>query len=112
LHIPVEPVGKSIFDGWLERMQAAPKLKSRNRVQELTDQYAPFVAWVNETFDKDRPLFYMKATMLYKAVGEGKFKELFEWVKKKNALHPKAVVKFFNPFINGTVVKTKPPWLK
>ncbi len=64
-------------------------------MQEITEPYLPYINWENETLVDDMRLFWSFANRVYKTRTEADYLKLLEWIKKKNTLYPRQVIKLF-----------------
>jgi hypothetical protein len=86
------PVSEDFWATYLDRVKNR-RLKSKTFVQEQVEPYLPYIVWDNATFDKDMALFWMAVSKHHRTNLSGSTVRLMEWVKKKNSLHPKQVIK-------------------
>lgn len=78
---------------YLEKLRQKPKSKARTHLQEIATPYLRYIIWTDTTFEKDMSLFWIKINQFYKRKGEYETKKILDWVKDKNSLHPKQVIK-------------------
>lgn len=65
-----------------------PKTKARTFVQEIAEQYEPFIVWINEKFFDDRRTYYIHVNRYFNHHGLYKLKEKLEYIKKVNNMAP------------------------
>lgn len=70
--------------------------KAKTYMGETIEKYLPYMKWNNETFESDIKLLFISASRYYKAHTHAEFVRLLDWVRDKNALHPRQVAKLFN----------------
>lgn len=73
-----------------------PTTKANDMISEIAEKYEPYIIWDNTTYlgkNGDRSRFYTLAHEYEDHHGLAKFKDLLEWIKKKDCLHPKQVFK-------------------
>lgn len=78
--------------------------KARNRFEEITLPYLPYIKWNNETLIKDLDRFWVCARSAYKRKLEPDYIKLLEWIKKKEPTPTQTCGALMN--------KKKPIWLK
>jgi hypothetical protein len=88
-------VGESYFDRYLANLKTRSKTKHRTYLQERVEPYLKFINWQNDTFEDDMKLFWI-SVLRYAKRNEPNLIYLLDWVKKKNCLFPRQVVKLLN----------------
>ena len=78
---------------YLAKLKNKPRLKARTHLQEIATPYLKYIKWVNDTFEKDMSLFWIKINQFYKRKGEYETKKILDWVKNKNSLYIRQVIK-------------------
>jgi len=70
-----------------------PTTDAKTRIDEIVKPYLKYLAWKNETVDKDATALYVNIYEYMECHTEAQLISILEWAKKKNTIHPLAIVK-------------------
>jgi hypothetical protein len=95
----IDPVGVDVWQKYARIVfERTPTTNARSYFNEIVDPYMKYIAWD----DSDGNLFRSHQGKVYMAIRnywnkyhQFKTVQFLEWVKKKNCLHPMAVVSAF-----------------
>jgi hypothetical protein len=85
----LKPIGESLINRYEKKVET----KYKTRLQELATPYESFINWQENTFDQDRPAFWMAVATCHRRNPEKQFLSRLEWIKSKNCLYPRQAIK-------------------
>lgn len=99
----LKPIGGLSLEKFLSKIKSRADENSKigwkhlpkTYMQETAQKYLPYINWDNATLENDMRALFVVFSRYYRNHTHAEFVRLLEWVKKKNSLHPKQVLKLF-----------------
>ena len=88
-------IGFDFWELYLAKLKSRSKTRQKTYLQERVEPYLRYINWDNATFERDMTAFWV-AVSRYAKRNEPNLIYLLDWVKKKNSLHPRQVIKVLN----------------
>lgn len=96
---PVRPISDDYWSGYLKKIAIRkPETKAKTYFNEVVDPYMPYIKWDTTDpleFEEHIRKVYMAIRVYWNSHTNFETVSLLNWLKKKNCLHPMAVVSLF-----------------